>query len=57
MKANEKQIDDLLSKLDEFAREYDSYEFGLPIDFTDGNELNDQRNIVKEWLNNILKES
>lgn len=50
MKANEKQIDDLLKELDRYARNYDAYEYGLPIDFVDGNELNDQRKIVTEWL-------
>lgn len=51
MKADVKQIDDLLSQLDKYAEEYDSYAYGLPINFTDRNdELNDQREIVREWL-------
>ena len=57
MKADVKQIDDLLSQLDEFAREYDSYDYGLPIHFKDtDNKLNDLRLIIKNWLDNI-KES
>ena len=58
MTANEKQIDDLLSQLDKYARDCDSYDSGLPIDFVDDDrEQNDLRNIVKKWLNSIEKES
>lgn len=41
--------DELLNALDEYARDYDSYDYGLPIGFVDSDdEMNEQREIVKK---------
>lgn len=43
--------DVLLQELDAYARDYDSFDYGLPIAFVDDTkEINDMRDIVKNWF-------
>ena len=47
----DEKCDKLLQDLDEYARNYDGYEYGLPINFTDDTgELDEQRFLIKEWF-------
>lgn len=48
----DKELDELLSALDEIARDYDSYEYGLPMHNTDEDDspLNKMRGAVLSWL-------
>ena len=47
---SDEQIDDLIRELDEYARDYDPYEFGLPIY---DEHIDNMRNIVKAKLNGL----
>lgn len=48
----DKELDELLSALDEIARDYDSYEYGLPMHNTgeEDSPLNKMRGAVLSWL-------
>ncbi len=49
-KKTTKQIDNLLGELDRIARDYNAYDFGLPL-FNDEQKTNDQlREAVRKWL-------
>ncbi len=45
-------IDELLESLDDYARVYDHYEYGLPIGFTDEEPL-ELREIVRNWITKL----
>ena len=48
---NVSDFDELLTSLNNYAKSYDPYEYGLPIGFVDSDvELNEQREIVKQWF-------
>jgi hypothetical protein len=47
---SDEQIDDLIRELDEYARDYNYYEYGLPIHYE---HMDNMRNIVKVKLNGL----
>jgi hypothetical protein len=47
---SDEQIDNLIRELDEYARDYDYYEYGLP---THDEHMDNMRNIVKVELNGL----
>ena len=47
---SDEQIDSIIYKLDEYAMNYDGYEYGLP---THGEYIKNMRILVKKFLNSI----
>ena len=47
---SDEKIDNIIYELDEYARDYDGYEYGLP---THGEHIENMRHIVKVFLNGL----
>lgn len=47
---SDEQIDSIIYNLDEYARDYDSCEYGLP---THGEHIENMRILVKQFLNGL----
>jgi hypothetical protein len=47
---SDEQIDSIIYNLDEYARDYDGYEYGLP---THGEHIENMRILVKQFLNSL----
>ncbi len=47
---SDEQIDSIINNLDEYARDYDGYEYGLP---THGEHIENMRILVKQVLNSL----
>ena len=47
---SDEQIDSIIYNLDEYARDYDGYEYGLP---THGEHIENMRILVKQFLNGL----
>lgn len=47
---SDEQIDSIIYNLDEYARDYDGYEYGLPVH---GEHIENMRILVKQFLNGL----
>lgn len=47
---SDEHIDSIIYNLDEYARDYDGYEYGLP---THGEHIENMRVLVKQFLNGL----
>ena len=47
---SDEQIDSIIYNLDEYARDYNGYEYGLP---THGEHIENMRILVKQFLNSL----
>lgn len=47
---SDEKIDNIIYELDEYARDYDGYEYGLP---THGEHIEKMRHIVRVFLNDL----
>jgi hypothetical protein len=49
---DDQKIDELLYNLDDIARTYDEWDFGLPMD-SDGEQMKLMRQAVLQWLETL----